>query len=186
MFRLIGAAALALTIGHAASASTVTYTDVASFRLENDNATVTERFNGNAITSADIQQILGAFNLANNRLQRVAGGANGNQSTTIVFTSAITSFGATVRSLGAGELANVLLDGIQVATLGPGSNFFGLKSTTAFTSITFVDATLPTRNTQFNLDNIRVAAVPLPAAFGMLALGIGALGAAKRRKRHSA
>jgi hypothetical protein len=181
--RLFAAAAAALALSvSAAGAATVTYSSLAAYDAAQGPSTVAENFNGNTLNGTVIQQITGPRSFANNRLQGVAGGATGNQTTTIIFTELMRSFAVNIANLGNLERANVLLDGVQVATIQGGSTFFGIFSTIAFGSISFVDATLPTRNTQFAIDNVRVSAVPLPAAGLGLAGALVLLAAARRRK----
>lgn len=186
MFRAICIAAAALTIGQSAQAATVTFTTLASYDAALGPSTVAETFTGNTLNGTAITQILGSKALTNNRLQNVAGIPNGLQYTTLVFSTAMTSFAAKIGGLGVGEFANILLDGVLVTTLGSRATFFGLHSTKAFTSITFVDGTLPRQNTQFNIDDIRVAAVPVVAGMPLLVGGLGMLFGIGRRKRRSA
>ncbi|MGB3176519.1 MAG: VPLPA-CTERM sorting domain-containing protein [Albidovulum sp.] len=176
-------AAAALTIGQAAGAATVSYSNLASYNAAVGGSNIVETFTGNTINSTEITAIQGAGVISNNRLQRVAGNLQGSQSTTLVFSTAMTSFAATIGNLGQFEMANVFLDGVLAGSISGGSNFFGIHSTTHFTTITFVDATLPTLNTQFNLDNIRLAAVPLAAGLPLMLTGLGALFGIRRRRR---
>ena len=186
MLRAICIAAAALTIGQSAQAATVTFNNLASYDAALGPSTVAETFTGNTLNGTAISQILGSQALTNNRLQSVAGLPTGLQYTTLVFSTAMTSFAAKIGSLGIGEFANVLLDGVLVTTLGNRATFFGLHSTKSFTSITFVDGTLPRRNTQFNIDDIRVAAVPVAAGMPLLVGGLGMLFGIGRRKRRTA
>jgi hypothetical protein len=172
----------ALAAAPAAQAATVTYGSLSAYDAAFGPSTVAEDFTGNKVNGTIIQSIAGAKSFQNNRLQGVAGGAKGPQFTTLVFSKLVNAFAVKLANLSKTEGVNVLIDGIQVATIAGGATFFGISSKKAFGSITFVDATLPGKNTQFAIDDVRVAAVPLPAA-GLGLLGaIAALGAIRRRK----
>lgn len=182
MFRSTVLAA-ALLAAPAAQGATVTYSSLAAYdAFLGAPSTVVENFTGNRLNGSTISQVLGAQSFANNRLQNVAGGMNGTQSTSLVFSTAMTSFAMRIANLGLTEVASVLLDGVQVATITGGSTFFALSSTIQFTTITFVDITRPLVNTQFAIDDIRATPVPLPAGAALLAGGLGALGFARRRR----
>lgn len=172
----------ALAVAPAAQAATVTYGSLSSYDAAFGPSTVSEDFTGNQLNGGSIAAVTGAQSFQNNRLQGVAGGAKGPQFTTLVFSKLVNAFSVTVANLSKTEGVNVLINGIVVATISGGSTFFGISSTKAFGSITFADATLPGKNTQFAIDDVRVAAVPLPAA-GLGLLGaIAAMGAIRRRK----
>lgn len=178
--------AAALLAAPATEAATVTFTNLAAYDAAlGTPSTVSETFNGGVLNGSAIQQILGAYSFNNNRLQGVAGGGTNpaKQFTTLVFSTRVTAFAATFGNLAAGEIANVLLDGIQHATITGGTTFFGIQSNIAFSSITFLDTTFPTVNTQFFMDNMRVSPVPVAAAAPMLLGGIGMLAALRRRRR---
>lgn len=176
--------ATAFLAAPAAQGATVTYTSLAGFDAGlGAPSTVGETFTGNTLNGTIISSITGSLFLGNGRLERVAGTNVGVQFTTLTFTSAMTAFAATIGNMATLEKANVYLDNTFVGTLNGGSTFFGLISDRAFTSITFADATLPGRNTQFNIDNLRVAAVPVAAALPMLLSGLGLIAGLRRRKR---
>jgi hypothetical protein len=183
MFRSLGIAAATLMIGHAAQASTITYNSLASYDAALGPSTVAENFTGNHLNGTAISQITGSFLYGNNRLLRIAGNNQGPQFTMLTFSTAMTAFAANIGSLSGSEQASILLDGILTTIIPGGSNFFGFHSTKSFTTITFLDTTFPTINTQFNIDDIRVSAVPLPAALPLLIAGLGAMAGFKRRKR---
>jgi len=183
MYRFLSTAAAALLISQSAGASTVSYANYTSFNTAVGGSTVNETFTGNQITNPLIAQILGAYNFNNNRLQGVAGGNTGIQSTTLVFSTGLKSFGMTLGGMTLAESAKVLVNGIQAATIAGGTTFFGLTSNLPIYSITFVDGTKPVSNTQFNIDNLRLAAVPVAAGLPMLLGGLGLLGALGRRRR---
>ena len=96
-----------------------------------------------------------------------------------------TAFGADFQSLNDNAYRTALfLDGAQVA--GPivnGSGFFGLTSTTAFSSIEFRGIL----NDRFGVDNVTVSApvgaVPEPGTWAMMLFGFGGIGVAMRRRR---
>lgn len=178
--------AAALFAAPAAEAATVTFTNLPAYDAAlGAPSTVSETFNGGALNGTAIQQILGSHSFNNNRLQGIAGGGTNpaRQFTTLVFSTRVTAFAAAFGNLAAAEIANVLLDGIQAATITGGTTFFGIQSTVAFSSITFLDATFPTPNTQFFIDNMRVSPVPVAAAAPMLIGGLGMLAALRRRRR---
>ncbi|MEI2808379.1 MULTISPECIES: hypothetical protein [Paracoccaceae] len=176
----------ALLAAPAAEAATVTFTNLPAYDAAlGAPSTVSETFDGGTLNGSAIQQVLGARSFNNNRLQGVAGGgANpAKQFTTLVFSTRVTAFAAAFGNLAAGEIAHVLLDGLQAATITGGTTFFGIQSTVAFSSITFLDTTFPTVNTQFFIDNMRVSPIPVAAAAPMLLGGIGMLAALRRRRR---
>lgn len=175
--------AVALAAAPAAQAATVTYSSLAAYDAAQGPSTVAETFTGNRLAGTIIQQITGARSFQNNRLQGVAGGPTGTQQTTLVFSTMLKAFAVNIGNLSAGERANVLLDGVQVAAIAGGSTFFGIFSTKAFGTITFADGTLPTLNTQFYIDNVRVSPVPLPAAGVALIGALGLLSAVGRKRR---
>jgi hypothetical protein len=173
----------ALLAAPAAQAATVKFNNLAAFDAAlGSPSSVAETFTGNTLTGTIIAGISGAHNFNNNRLEQIAGTAVGIQSTTLTFSTAMTAFAASIGNLSGLELVNVYLDGVLATTISGGATFFGLTSTRAFTTITFADATWPVRNTQFNIDNLRVSAVPLPAAAGLLLAGMGLLAGAARRR----
>lgn len=172
----------ALAVAPAAQAATVTYGSLASYDAAFGPSTVSEDFTGNQLNGGSVASIAGARSFQNNRLQGVAGGNNGPQFTTLVFSTLVNAFAVNLANLSASEGVNVLIDGVQVATITGGSTFFGISRSKVFGSVTFVDATQPVTNTQFAIDNVRVAAVPLPAA-GLGLLGaLAAMAAIRRRK----
>lgn len=186
MFRplLLVAAVLAAP---AVQASTVQFSTLASFDAAlGGPSIVSEDFTGNQLNGTIIANVTGAHNYVNNRMQNVAGANNGSQFTTITFSTALKAFAVNVGSLGAGEIANILLDGVLVGQLTGTANFFGITSTKAFTSLSFVDATRPLLNTQFNIDNVRVSAVPVVAGLPLLLSGLGLLAGVGRRSRKGA
>lgn len=180
------ALAAALLAAPAAEAATVTFTSLPAYDAAlGAPSTVSETFDGGVLNGTVIQQIIGGQSFNNDRLQGIGGGGTNpaRQFTTLVFSGRMTAFAATIGHLGAAEIANVLLDGIQAATITGGSTFFGIQSTLPFTSITFLDMTFPTRNTQFFIENVRVSPVPAAAAAPMLLGGLGMLAALRRRRR---
>jgi hypothetical protein len=177
------ALAAALLAAPAAEAATVTFGNLASYDAAlGAPSTVSETFDGGVLNGTAIQQILGSNN---NRLQGIAGGGTNpaRQFTTLVFSTRVTAFAASFANLSAGEIANVLLDGIHAATITGGTTFFGIQSTIAFSSITFLDTTFPSVNTQFAMDNVRVSPIPVAAGAPMLLGGLGLLAALRRRRR---
>ncbi len=176
----------ALLAAPATEAATVTFTNLPAYDAAlGTPSTISETFDGGALNGSVIQQITGAFSFNNNRLQGVAGGGTNpaKQFTTLVFSTRMTAFAASFANLSAGEIAHVLLDGIQAATITGGTTFFGIQSNIAFSSITFLDTTFPSVNTQFAIDNMRVSPVPVAAAAPMLLGGIWMLAALRRRRR---
>jgi hypothetical protein len=186
MLRILAVAATALTFAQGANAATITFNSLASYNSGVGPSTVAENFTGNQLNGTAISQITGSFLYGSNKLLRIGGNNQGPQFTTLTFSTAMTAFAANIGSLGINEQASVLLDGVLATIIPGGSGFFGLHSTKSFTSITFLDATFPSVNTQFNLDDIRVSAVPLPAALPMLIAGLGGLIGFKRRKQRVA
>lgn len=185
MIRPIAFAA-ALLAAPASEAATVTFGTLASYDAAlGAPSTIAETFDGGTLNGTAIQQILGSHRFMNNRLQGIAGGGTNpaRQVTTLVFSTRIKSFAANFANLSSGEMANVLLDGIQAATITGGTTFFGIQSTFAFSSITFLDATFPSLNTQFAMDNVRVSPVPVAAGAPMLLGGLGLLAALRRRRK---
>lgn len=185
MIRPIALAA-ALLAAPASEAATVTFSNLAAYDAAlGAPSTVSETFDGGTLNGTAIQQILGSYTFRNDRLQGIAGGGTNpaRQFTTLVFSTRVTAFAANFANLAAGEIANVLLDGIQAATITGGTTFFGIQSTIAFSSITFLDTTFPSVNTQFAMDNVRVSPVPVAAAAPMLLGGLGLLAALRRRRR---
>ncbi len=180
------ALAAALLAAPAAEAATVTFGNLASYDAAlGAPSTVSETFDGGVLNGTAIQQILGSHSFNNNRLQGIAGGGTNpaRQFTTLVFSTRVTAFAASFANLSAGEIANVLLDGIHAATITGGTTFFGIQSTIAFSSITFLDTTFPSVNTQFAMDNVRVSPIPVAAGAPMLLGGLGLLAALRRRRR---
>lgn len=176
----------ALLAAPAAEAATVTFGNLASYDAAlGAPSTISETFDGGVLNGSAIQQILGSYSLRNNRLQGVAGGGTNpaRQFTTLVFSTRVTAFAAAFGNLASGEIAQVLLDGIQAATITGGTTFFGIQSNIAFSSITFLDTTFPTVNTQFFIDNVRISPVPVAAGAPMLVGGLGLLAALRRRRR---
>ena len=126
---------------------------------------------------------------------------DGFRDITFDFGSAIFGFGADILSgLGAGSSLMVmgLFDGmmqtVSVAQVNSGNGFFGLTSSTGFTSVTFrteAGAALtpgaePFGGELFSLDNLAtsgaaMAAVPLPAAGLPLLIALGALTLGRRK-----
>lgn len=183
MFRALSFAAATLLLGQGAYASTVTYDNLASYEAALGASAVAETFQGGHLNGTAISDILGSKNFGGGRLQQIAGTASGVQYTTIVFSHQMKGVGFDIGAIGRGELANILLDGVQVATLSH-NNFFGISKVGGFKSITFVDATFPNVNTQFNLDNMRVTPVPVVASLPLLLGGFGALfGLGKKRRK---
>lgn len=174
----------ALLAAPVAQAATVKFNNLAAFDAAlGSPSAISETFTGNTLTGTIIAGLGGAYNFNNNRIEQIAGTTVGIQSTTLTFSSAMTAFAANIGNLARLELVNVYLDGVLATTINGGATFFGLTSTRAFTTITFADATWPARNTQFNIDNLRVSAVPLPAAAGLLVAGMGLLASAARRRK---
>ena len=124
-----------------------------------------------------------AFNAPNGSI--FAGiGLGGGETMTLLFDSAITSFGADFGSLNDNVqrsqfevLADILLAPILVGTI---PSFFGFTSDTAFTSLT-IRGLSPSDG--FGIDNITysVAAIPVPATLPLLAGGLGLLALWRRR-----
>lgn len=180
------ALAAALLAAPAADAATVTFSNLASYDAALGSAsTVSETFDGGTLNGSAISSIAGAFSFNNDRLQGVAGGGTNpaRQFTTLTFSTRISAFAATFANLAAGEIAHVLLDGIHEATITGGTTFFGIQSNIAFSSITFLDTTFPTVNTQFAIDDVRVSPIPVAAGAPMLLAGLGALAGLRRKRK---
>lgn len=63
-------------------------------------------------------------------------------------------------------------------------SFLGFVSNTPFTLVTFTTPTVGGSNDQFGIDNVTVGgAVPEPATWAMMILGMGVVGYAMRRKK---
>ena len=127
-----------------------------------------------------------------------ATGTDVTTSVTFSFAVPITAFGAYVTGLGtaAGAITVGFNDGAGqtyalVGSSTPGTLFFGITDTSAFSSISFTEvipgASLNRDN--FGFDDIVYSAgrisgpVPEPASWAMLVVGFGTLGAALRRRR---
>ena len=114
------ALAAALLAAPASEAATVTFGNLASYDTAlGAPSSVSETFDGGTLNGTAIQQILGSHSFNNNRLQGIAGGGTNpaRQFTTLVFSTRVTAFAASFANLSAGEIANVLLDGIHAAAL---------------------------------------------------------------------
>lgn len=186
MLRVLGLAALAATAICPAGAATITYTTLASYASAlGYTPTVGETFNGNTLDGTLLTSVSGVFKLSGNKLTQVGGTAKNGQTTTLNFSEAVTSFAVDIGNLLSGEVANVFLNGTLAGTLSGPSKFFAVISPTAFTSVTFADATNPAINTQFYIDNLRAVAapapVPLPAGWPLLAAGLAAVALVGRK-----
>ncbi|MBI1218049.1 MAG: VPLPA-CTERM sorting domain-containing protein [Rhodobacteraceae bacterium] len=186
MLRVMGLSALVAAAAAPSGAATVTYTTLATYTAAlGYTPSVGETFNGGTLDGTLLSSLGGVFKLTNNKVTQVGGTAKNGQTTTLNFSEAVTSFAVDIGSLLSGEVANVYLDGVLSATLSGSTKFFAVISPTAFTTVTFADATNPTINTQFNIDNLRAvpAPVPLPAGLPLLVAGLGAVGLMGRKRR---
>jgi hypothetical protein len=110
---------------------------------------------------------------------------NNPQSNLVVsFDTPITAFGADFRSFNDVENRTaIVVDGVTIAPpIGDDDflhSFFGITSTVAFTTVTFVGL----QNDVFGIDNVTFATVPEPSTLALAALGALGLLFAARRKR---
>ena len=150
-------------------------TDLGDFSLSVDSV-----FGGsfNVISDSDF------FNAPNSSIFASIGLGDG-ETMTLLFDSAITSFGADFGGLNDDVqrsqfevLADILFAPILVGAI---PSFFGFTSDTAFTSLT-IRGLSPSDG--FGIDNITysVAAIPLPATLPLLAGGLGLLALWRRRR----
>ncbi|MEM6828113.1 MAG: PEPxxWA-CTERM sorting domain-containing protein [Pseudomonadota bacterium] len=114
--------------------------------------------------------------------------ANGNSSVTFTFDNPITAFGADFGSINDEVLRTQLNTGSDIVTpvVTPVSavQFFGFTSDTAFTSLVFESAA--PNGDGFSVDNVSIgAAVPEPATWAMMLLGLFGLGGLMRRRGKS-
>jgi hypothetical protein len=194
---------LALAAGlssNAASAATISY-----FNSDLDfvnslyNVTATENFNDGVInapisvTSDEDSIVTGTP--ATNKL--FADRINNDLPPTVwTFASAINGFGGLFDLAGpGGEGTGIAVTlglvggGTQSLAVIPNTlngSFWGFISSVAFTTVTFTEGNLPGNFETYTLDNLTVgelAPVPVPASFGLLALGLGGIAALKRRRR---
>ncbi|TGD64627.1 hypothetical protein EYC08_10135 [Tabrizicola sp. WMC-M-20] len=188
-------ACAALMAGLASSpavAATIQYTDEAAFLSRLTSVSVEDFNDGSVDSPLTVSSAVGFVDggVWNDRLD-----PNG-ATTTWSFGSAINGFGGLWNLAGPGgegtgiALTLTLFGGavellsFEVSNTLSGQ-FFGFISDQSFTSVLFSAGTQGGFAETYNLDNLTtgVAAVPLPAAFGLLAFALGSLCALRRRRR---
>ena len=185
------------------SAATVTFTDRATFEAAAGTVT-TQDFESQTV-GTNLQNVTtdlgdfslsvvsifgGSFNLIDqfglndpNGSIYASIGLGGGETMTLLFDSAITSFGADFGALNdfvQRSQFEVLGDILLAPILSGEASFFGFTSDTAFTSLT-IRGLSPSDG--FGIDNITysVAAIPVPATLPLLAGGLGLLALWRRR-----
>ena len=184
------------------SAAIVTFTDRASFEASAGTVT-TQDFESQTVGtnlqnatidlgdfSLSVVSIFGgsfnlidqsSFNAPNGSIFAGIGLGDG-ETMTLLFDIAITSFGADFGGLNdfvQRSQFEVLGDILFAPILSGEASFFGFASDTAFTSL--VIRGLP-ESDGFGIDNISVAAIPVPATLPLLAGGLGLLALWRRRR----
>lgn len=200
-------AATALTVtafsASAASAAVVQYTDQSAYAAAAGAQTV-QNFNSSALgtTIGTTPVNFGGFSVSTTGTAVINPGNASYQvdgsryldvnlaaaTLTFTFANAVNSFGANFFSLNNNQARTFVTVGGQTFNPLPLSpSFLGFVSTTPFTSVTFSTPTSGGSNDQFGVDNVTIGgAVPEPATWALMILGMGAVGFAMRRaKRNS-
>lgn len=182
-----------------AQAAVIIYTSEPAFTTALGGTTTLEDFNDNALASP-----LSSITTTKGKIQgnHWSDSIGANSTTTFNFASAINGFGGyfqtSVGGPGPGIAVQLLNGSTLVGTVGSeipngnGQNFWGFVSDTAFDSVRFVKGTQNGKKLVegYNLDNARygmfaAVAVPEPATWTMMILGIGMIGGVMRRQRAS-
>jgi hypothetical protein len=115
---------------------------------------------------------------------------------TLVFEAPVTAFAFDFNDRDGSDRYGITLSTGELFDAPPfavftGAGFFGVRSDTAFTSVTFALANAPGGILEsFGIDNVRtnagIAPVPEPASWAMMIGGLGLAGAAARRRAATA
>ena len=113
--------------------------------------------------------------------------ANGDESFEVVFGSAVTAFGFDAYFNGLGPVQVQLFNGASlVYSFGVDGydhqGHLGFSGMGPVTSFTFVSTSGGQLNT--GIDDLYTTAVPEPSTYALMALGLAAIGAVARRRRH--
>lgn len=193
-------AAVSLTaLASPVQAAIVIYTSEPAFTTALGGATTLEDFNDSTLTAP-----LSSITTTNGEIQgnHWSDSIGASSITDFNFSSAINGFGGyfqtSVGGHGPGIAVQLLNGSTLVGTVGSeipngnGQDFWGFVSDTAFTSVRFVKGAQDGKKLVegYNLDNARygmfaAVAVPEPATWAMMILGIGMIGGVMRRQRAS-
>ncbi len=187
---LVAFAAIATLMSSAAGAVITVYTSQSAFAAA-AGATAIETFGGRPLVTG-LTYTSTAGEIYNGRFNDrvVPGGA----STTFTFAGGTTAFGAnfdeTPGGFGTGLAFALNLSGggmpIPVEQIdGYSGGFYGFISTDRFASVLLTGGTTKSTAETYTLDNLQFGnarAVPEPAAWAMMVVGFGLIGAAARRR----
>jgi hypothetical protein len=187
---ILGTAATALALASPAAAATFTVlTDRTAFESALTNIVVEDFDDGSVDAPFSVISDAGS----------VAGGLwadrvdPGGDQTTFSFAQATLGFGGdwdlapegagtgiavTVEFAGGGSQAV----GTEIPNTTTGFSFWGFTSDMAFTSVTLTSGTVPNIAETYEMDNMTISPIPLPAAAWLLGGGLIALGGFGRRR----
>lgn len=188
---LFMAAVAACAFSSTASASYVTYTDRALWEAAVGGAFSTESFDDASTTGFTIDQVGSGHSTG------ISGGVyhdrvvRNTTFTNYLFGSMINAFGANwdLRPGGAGQGLQLVLGTEVITPQIPNSfagGFFGVVSTSLFNRVTVRAGSLGGFAETHDVDNLVFASsVPEPETYALMLLGLAAVGAAARRRRHA-
>jgi PEP-CTERM motif len=180
----IGTASLLAAVP--ANATVTIYTDAGAFDAD-QNETVEDFNDTTLVPGLSITSNVGT--IANNQFQdRVL---RGGATTTFTFANPVRAFGGffDLGPGGFGQNLTFFIDGVALNNAAlptiAGFRFFGFSSTAAFSSVKIAAGNGNGVAETYNLDNLRIGAVPEPATWAMLILGFGVIGGAMRTRQQA-